>query len=505
MKFKMKLTPESVARALLVSAAGICVYLTVLAFSSSGQLAGCGEGAACSNVMNSTWAKVFGVPVAVLGGITYLVAAFVPASSQLWRRVLLATIPLAALWFLGVQLFAVGTFCPWCCAAHLLASTGAVTLLISRRDEYVRNWVPSMAGALAAVAAFGLVQIAFSGSEQTASDPEKMVEVYELGGGSPAESDQYVNEVTLLDGKVAFRLDEMPLVGVAQPQHVVFSLTDYTCPHCRKLNDLLQNVGVSLGGQVAILKLPATRKGTDSAKIHRHMLALWKVDPKMHWTLERSLIEGRVQPSSAAVEAEAIRLVGGSRFAEANVRHNAWISELLAKTRKVQNANREKTGKATLPQVIIGTELVMGAHSDPAFYLGKAEQQFGLVAEKSQDAAPPVSRQIVLERDGAVRLGEVAPGAIIPFKVAFENRSRRPMEVSWLNLGAGLASKKFTREEIWKDKGVLELELEVPQDARPGQLVRTVTINSSTGQEPMTFRVEAEIGASVANVSTPVE
>ena len=386
--------------------------------------------------------------------------------------------------------------CPWCCVTHLLATAGAALLLVRSGGIMPRAAFQASGAAAVAVGVLALAQ-GFARTEQPAGDA--VVGVYELDAATTPGSRAARSEVALLGGEVSFRLDELPLVGVSQPEHVIFALTDYTCPHCRRLNDMLQEIGISLGGQVAVLKLPATRAGTDSAKVHRHMLALWKVDPKMHWTLERALAEGRVRAGAREVEAEAIRLVGASRFAEANVRHNAWITEQMDKTRRVQDANREKTGKATLPQLVLGDELLVGAHSDPQFYYQKIEEHFGLAAST---AARPAARRMALGRDGDVRLGKLAPGAAVPFKVTFENRSERPLELSWLNMGAGITAEKFTRDEISTDsEGELDLVLRVPEDARPGQLLRSVTVNNSTGQEPLTFRIHAEVGSTVAQIN----
>lgn len=494
----MKFSLQAIARCLLILAAAISLFLAWLALSSSGGVAGCADGAACSSVLSSSWAKVLGLPVALFGAAIYLAAAVlgtVKARFTPLRLALLLVIPAAAAWFVGVQLFAIGGLCIWCCGAHLLATAGALMLLFNGCAIEKRAWVPASAGALCAVSALAAVQL-IAGDSVPAASSESIVDVYEFKNGNVKSSDP-IATLSLLDGQITFQLDELPLVGVSRPNQVLVALSDYTCPHCRKLHDVLQTVGMSLGGELAILKLPATRKGTESAEIHRHMLALWKIDPKMHWTLERALIEGRIVARSANVAAEAIRLVGANRFAEANVRHKQWIGEQIAKTRKLQDANREKTGKGTLPQVIIGSELVMGAHADPAFYLGMIEEQFGMVAQQQKAPQRRTPRAIELElEDGVVQLGDVTPGTAVPFSVEFTNGDRDPLEIAWLNMGANITLEEFSRDEIDTDQTArVSLVLNVPEDGRQRLIDRSVTIHTSTGQAPATFRVNATVGA----------
>ena len=120
-------------RGLLLLAAALSAFLAWQTFSAGGAIAGCGDGAACDNILASSWSRLFGVPVAVFGALFYLSAAALGTLKGAYRVLglaLLITIPAAALWFAGVQWFAIGAFCVWCCSVHLVASCGAVLLLV---------------------------------------------------------------------------------------------------------------------------------------------------------------------------------------------------------------------------------------------------------------------------------------------------------------------------------------------------------------------------------------
>src|SRR5688572_5186716 len=91
------------------------------------SVAGCGVGNAndCDIVLSSSWAKWLGIPVAVLGlgcyatlaGLSVVIGVQNPQAGR-WINtavVLLSTLVAgASLWFIGVQLLAIGHFCPFC-------------------------------------------------------------------------------------------------------------------------------------------------------------------------------------------------------------------------------------------------------------------------------------------------------------------------------------------------------------------------------------------------------
>ena len=118
------------------------IVLSWLAFGVTGYLAlhsvggtsvaGCGVGTSngCDVVLASSWSKWLGIPVAVLGLACY--AALASLSVLLGLRnerlnkplttafVMLAIMSAgASLWFIGVQVFAIGSYCKFCLVADL--------------------------------------------------------------------------------------------------------------------------------------------------------------------------------------------------------------------------------------------------------------------------------------------------------------------------------------------------------------------------------------------------
>lgn len=134
----------------------VITILSLVALSISSYLAwtkltaakvvGCGSGGVidCSHVLTTRWSTFLGIPVGICAAVLYsvLIAAMLVrrySSSPRWLLMANATIVtlgfsagLAAVWFLSLQVFAIGHLCPWCIGAHLCGLGIAATLLWSR-------------------------------------------------------------------------------------------------------------------------------------------------------------------------------------------------------------------------------------------------------------------------------------------------------------------------------------------------------------------------------------
>ncbi len=116
-------------------ALSISGYLSFVAFTSS-KIAGCGSGGTfdCEHVLHSKWSTFLGLPVAAWASTLYISvvsalafgarSATAREESQLktwvWAIVATAAVSagLAALWFIGLQVFVLKHLCPWCLGAH---------------------------------------------------------------------------------------------------------------------------------------------------------------------------------------------------------------------------------------------------------------------------------------------------------------------------------------------------------------------------------------------------
>ena len=105
----------------IVSLAGLAdaTYLAVQAFT--GETLSCGGSPDCFRVLGSSYAKVGGIPVALLGAVAYFsvftfatFAAFGYARARMFLILVVGAMFLCTLWFLYVQAFLLHAYCRYC-------------------------------------------------------------------------------------------------------------------------------------------------------------------------------------------------------------------------------------------------------------------------------------------------------------------------------------------------------------------------------------------------------
>jgi len=116
----------------IVSVVGLAdaTYLTVQALT--GETLSCGGSPDCFRVLGSSYAKVGGIPVAMLGALSYFsaftfatFAAFGYARAPKFLALMVGMMFLSTLWLLYVQAFLLHAYCRYC----LLSA--AITFLIA--------------------------------------------------------------------------------------------------------------------------------------------------------------------------------------------------------------------------------------------------------------------------------------------------------------------------------------------------------------------------------------
>jgi uncharacterized membrane protein len=111
--------------------AGYLVYVR-----ASGGAVACATGG-CETVQSSRYAEVFGVPVALVGLIGYLIVLGCAVAAGDLARLAQAMVTLSAFIFsaylLFVQLHLVGAVCRWCLVSDVLTTALAVVALLRVR------------------------------------------------------------------------------------------------------------------------------------------------------------------------------------------------------------------------------------------------------------------------------------------------------------------------------------------------------------------------------------
>ena len=134
-----------ILRSLCATGLAISSYLAWTALQMK-PVYGCGSGEIvdCSHVLNSRWSKVAGLPVSIpaaglyasLLGMLFFVNCRAPEVFHrwLWKGLTAGFVSagIAALWFIGLQIFALQHICPYCIAVHTCGLILAGIALASR-------------------------------------------------------------------------------------------------------------------------------------------------------------------------------------------------------------------------------------------------------------------------------------------------------------------------------------------------------------------------------------
>lgn len=323
------------------------------------QLAGCGAGSGCDDVMGSPWAYVLGgVPVSLAAAVLYVLLLvcllFLGGDKPedrsldrlLWRLMplLCGCIVGAALWFGWLQLGVLHTFCKYCTALHGLGCVLAVLVCLQAKRSVGRPLLPFAAG-LAAAAVFAFIQA------RTLPDA-----VYDSGR---TDADLPV-----------FTEGEVPVLG--EGPVTLTLLFDFQCIHCRRLHRVLPEFLDKAEGRYRVLLCPVPlssacnpyipASGIDrfagSCALTRYALAVWYARPEAaqeywDWLLGEGDEHAKTDPLAAENRAREIlgadleTALGDPRIAESL--HRAY--ELFGRT--------STSGKSGVPRLVCGREWVV--------------------------------------------------------------------------------------------------------------------------------------------------
>ena len=317
-----------VARIAAIAALLIASYLAYASIAAGGRVAGCDDTneAGCGHVLTSRWASWVGIPVGVPAVLVYLVAVAAtwmagatPTSNA--RRIgwiLLAAIAVlvggAAIWFLGLQLLALGNLCWYCLTLHacglLLACFVAWRLpqeIVSGHGSPGAAFLAAGFGALGLAALVGgqllfvpetpgmqVVEIDAKGSPakppfddaqgtqaEVATDGEtepqaetESVATTEVEHVTPTPTETTIEppplkelnrepehpwshrRLSLLGGSASLDIYDYPVIGDREARRPLVEVFDYTCPHCRELFEMVKKVQPDYGDGLTVVLLP---------------------------------------------------------------------------------------------------------------------------------------------------------------------------------------------------------------------------------------------------------
>lgn len=437
--------PMRLAQALLLIAIGIAGYLALQALTGS-QVAGCGPEEGCGKVLSSKWSSILTVPISIPGLLTYLALLLITQLMNLHDKsagFMGATLALAiifgALWFTGLQIFIIKSFCKYCCITHAVASVASVLILFTifkkeeekkgkktapqknkgskkQRAKLAKQGKSTVSSpvveAQAKVARVGFVLPALLGLGLVGATiitqslgPEKdrsaiTESEYDLITPYRASSDQplqlaYTGGTTIIQENVLQQLT----IGKAQDGKAPVLLTyifDWTCDHCRALHEKLSHLSeegsaYGLDDQYIITYLPGSYE-TASETLHRIMYATGQHDASFYKEIEEKLYSGQVKAMFNPVKNLLIDKYEQDGWAKIAMKHSPAVKRALALAADQVAENELRTNVAIFPQLTSRRSVMSGVPTDgslKSFLKAAAEQQQDYLQNPPSDAPTP--------------------------------------------------------------------------------------------------------------------
>jgi uncharacterized membrane protein len=364
-------------RLALFVAIGISAFLAWNSLKG-GAVPGCGPESDCDKVLSSRWGTIFGLPVSLFALPVYgalLYALYWKALN--WRIVLpLALIVLlAAVWFVGIQAFALRAFCKFCMTAHA-AGLLAALFLLRGNPLSTRLTVGSLGLAAVLVSAFGVAQYIgpAPGPIQVVSQPAP---------AAPASNQISMVAVAatptfaVVDGQFPLDLSRVPITGPVQAPKKLAKLFDYTCHHCRDLHHLLKEFHRKHFNELAVISLPVPLDSGCNPALKRTMpahanaceyarmgLAVFFANPAKFDEFTAWVFAPARPPELPGTRAFAESLVGKEAFAAAL--NDPRVEAQIKADVDIYLASSRRAGKGAMPQMLFGQGGSIGAVRDSA-------------------------------------------------------------------------------------------------------------------------------------------
>jgi uncharacterized membrane protein len=349
-----------------------------------GSMIGCGGGSPCEQVLNSRWSTIGGViPVSSMAMGVYLamlVAGFFIGQDtdrhirKLAWKVLLTlagAITGSAIWFIILQKWFIGSFCPYCMSLHitglLLSALIVWQAIIHHRntetedsakfqDMRAKNKWNGLSLSIAGLILIGLLTSGILAAGQIAITPKA---AYSSGTAQ--------NNLTDIDYSTA------PIIGAPDAPYVVKVLFDYQCPHCQKIHFMLNEAVRRYEEKLAFVLCPTPLNTQCNPYIPRDIDAfrnsceLAKIGLKV-WAAKREAFpefEGwmftfesgdKWGPRSLEdARTKAVELIGKEKFDSPTT--NNWTEQYMQSCIQIfgQTLQGEKGG---IPKLVYGSQWV---------------------------------------------------------------------------------------------------------------------------------------------------
>jgi uncharacterized membrane protein/thiol-disulfide isomerase/thioredoxin len=298
-----------------------------------------------------------------------------PVRRLAWRAmlVLVGAAAGSAVWFIILQKWVVGAFCPYCMATHITGLLLAVLVIWwapwqfddGSTDAVPKKSAPaSVSGRrmISPLTAIGLAMVGLTVAGILAVCQIRFTPPAAYRGG---DSQNYLP---------AIDSHAVPVIGSPDAPYVVMLLFDYNCPHCQQVHLMLNEVIRRYGGKLAFVLCPAplnthcnpyipqdVDEFKDSCDLAKISLAVWVADRKAFpvfdgWMFSFESGDSWQPRSLEAARAEAIKLVGQPKFEAALT--EPWINQYLQTSIRIYG-NTIQNGNNAVPKLVFGSHWVI--------------------------------------------------------------------------------------------------------------------------------------------------
>ncbi|MES2658521.1 MAG: vitamin K epoxide reductase family protein [Verrucomicrobiota bacterium] len=348
-------------------------------------IAGCGGVEGCAGVFSSRWSQVFHLPVAVLGGLLYVVLY----AALLWEKRVVAAICYgcitgSVIWLTFVQAAILGHFCPWCMAAHAVG-IGVVLLglLVHRWDDPFKLAVlcgVAVSFSLPLGQLYGPLPATHrvAGIPQSA-DPEPLPEdIHAVGTG---------RKVAFNNDRKIYDCDSLPRIGSADAEHVMVEYFDFQCPACHRMRRYLSALVDKHPKEVCVLLLPVPLDHHCNPSLPKHepghpgscdltriALAVWRVRPDAYPAIHQQFMSDPPMDRATALAFARVQ-VDSSKLETAM--KEPWIDRLIQAN--IDDWVKFSGSSKTLPQLLIsGKRVLHGMPPSQTEFIRVIERELGL-------------------------------------------------------------------------------------------------------------------------------
>jgi uncharacterized membrane protein len=334
---KTKIDPLPRPPVIIIILALIALVLSgYLAWSSwqQSKLLGCGGegGANCEEVISTRWGKWFGIPVGA-GGVLVYGAIFLvsqsmrkQASLKQWLSLIFFAVlaSASALWFIGLQIFEIKSYCYYCMTVH--ACGLIIAFIVLTKAPFKR--LNSRSASIAIAAAIASVAVIVAGQLYAGRDsdyrPPSVAEPAQTRPQVPVPQEIPANREVILDkGKIWFSLADFPFVGSGNTTNYVAHFFDFTCPACRQFHSTLRGAHQGYINETTLVMIPVPLDAVcnpavkETAYMHQNAceyakigLALWKISPQSYESYDQFIFHDQIPPMVEAARELADHLAG---------------------------------------------------------------------------------------------------------------------------------------------------------------------------------------------------